>query len=141
MLLFFCKNPEKVIKEYHFLPKSQRFAFSMSFNLTVMVWLLSLWLECLNVTRFCFSVLYALCIQQKKNLQWQKSEEKKKKLKILPIYLSYFLGACIPVLYPDVFLYCWIIVSNKYVKLVILINRSWVSQLYKKDGNWSSVYS
>ena len=57
---FLSKNPQKVIEELDFLPKSQRFAFSMSFNLTEMVFLVH---ECLNLTRFYFSVSYALCIQ------------------------------------------------------------------------------
>ena len=34
---FFCKNPQKVIEEYHFLPQSHRSTFSMPFNLTKMV--------------------------------------------------------------------------------------------------------
>ena len=38
---FSRKNPQKVIEEQHFLPKSQRFAFSIPFNLTEMVQLLS----------------------------------------------------------------------------------------------------
>ena len=33
---FFCKNPQKVIKNNIFLPKSQKFAFSVPLNLTEM---------------------------------------------------------------------------------------------------------
>ena len=29
--------------------------------------------------------------------------------------------------YPDIFSYCWITISNKYVKQVVLINHSWIS--------------
>ena len=47
--------------------------------------------ECLNLTRFCFSVSYAPCIQQKKIMtkNWKK--------KILPTYLPIlFFGTCNP---------------------------------------------
>ena len=40
-VIFFRKNPQKVIEDNIFLSKSQRFAFSMPFNLTAMVKLLS----------------------------------------------------------------------------------------------------
>ena len=42
------------------------------------------------LTRFCFSVPYAL--SRKKN----NDKEVKKNLKVLPAYLSYFFGACNP---------------------------------------------
>ena len=35
-------------------------------------------------------------------------------------------------LYPDVFSYCWISISNKYVKQVVLINHSWISPILQK---------
>ena len=34
--------------------------------------------------------------------------------------------------YPDVFSYCWISISNKYVKQVVLINHSWISPTLQK---------
>ena len=59
----------------------------------------------------------------------KKSNDKKvkKKSKVLRTYLSYFLEHVTPVLYPDAFPYCWISISNKYVKQVVLINHSWIS--------------
>ena len=33
---------------------------------------------------------------------------------------------------PDVFSYCWISISNKYVKQVVLINHSWISPTLQK---------
>ena len=36
-----------------------------------------------------------------------------------------------PVLYPDIFSHCWISISNKYVKQV-LINNSWISPTLQK---------
>ena len=54
---------------------------------------------------------------------------KKNKSKILPTYLSYFLEHVTPVLYPDAFPYCWISISNKYLKQVVLINHSWISPI------------
>ena len=35
-------------------------------------------------------------------------------------------------LYPDIFSYCWISISNKYVKQVVLINHSWISPTLQK---------
>ena len=35
-------------------------------------------------------------------------------------------------LYPDVFSYCWISISKKYVKQVVLINHSWISPTLQK---------
>ena len=35
-------------------------------------------------------------------------------------------------MYPDVFSYCWISISNKYMKQVVLINHSWISSTLQK---------
>ena len=35
-------------------------------------------------------------------------------------------------LYLDIFSYCWISISNKYVKQVVLINHSWISPTLQK---------
>ena len=35
-------------------------------------------------------------------------------------------------LYPDTFSYCWISISNKYLKQVVLINHSWIFPTLKK---------
>ena len=35
-------------------------------------------------------------------------------------------------LYPEVFSYCWIIISNKYVKQVVLINHNWITPTLQK---------
>ena len=73
----------------------------------------------------------------------KKSNDKKvkKKLKVLPTYLSYFLEHVMPVLYPDAFPYCWISISNKYVKQLVLINHSWISPILQQGWDWSCVYS
>ena len=47
-----------------------------------------------------------------------------KKKKILPTYPIFFEP---PVPYPDLFSYCWISISNKYVKEVVLIHHGWIS--------------
>ena len=36
-------------------------------------------------------------------------------------------------LLPDVFSYCWISISNKYVKQVVFINHSWISPTLQKE--------
>ena len=82
--------------------------------------------ECLNLIRFCFNVPYALCIYTVEKNQWQK--------KILPNFLpTLFFWSMQPhVLYPDVFSSCWIIISNKYVIQVVLINHSWIYPTLQK---------
>ena len=81
--------------------------------------------ECLNLTRFCFSVSYALCISRKKS----NDKKVKKKSKILPTYLSYFFGACNLNAAPR---YISILLNHKYVKQVVLINHSWVSPILQQ---------
>ena len=50
--------------------------------------ILSSWRECWNLTRFCFSISYALCtVENKMTKKW-------KKKKFLHTYLFYFFGAC-----------------------------------------------
>ena len=51
-----------------------------------------------------------------------------------PTHLTYpiFWSISPTVLYPDVFSYCWISISNKYVKQVVLINHSWTSPILQK---------
>ena len=49
----------------------------------------------------------------------------------LPTY-SIFLEHVIPVLHPDAFPYCWISISNKYVKQVVLNNHSWISPILQQ---------
>ena len=51
--------------------------------------------------------------------------------KILPTYLLYSFRACNPQCL-DVFSYCWISISNKYVKQVVFINHSWLSPTLQK---------
>ena len=57
-----------------------------------------------------------------------------KKGKKYPTYLTilFFWSMQPPVLYPDAFSYCWISISNKYVKQVVLINHSWISHTLQK---------
>ena len=43
-----------------------------------------------------------------------------------------------PVLYPDIFSYCWIGISNNYVKQVVLINHSRISPTLQKG--WESEF-
>ena len=65
----------------------------------------------------------------------KKSNNKKviKKIKkfYLPTYPIFFEHVT-PVLHPDAFPYCWIIISNKYVKQVVLINHSLISHTLQK---------
>ena len=69
LMVYLWGKYEKICVKFYteyfkkFWEKNQRFAFSMPFNLTEMVLLLSSWLERLNLTRLCFSVSYAICIQ------------------------------------------------------------------------------
>ena len=58
----------------------------------------------------------------------KKWKKKKSYLPTSPIFLEHVT----PVLYPDVFSYCWISISNKYVKQVVLINHSWISPTLQK---------
>ena len=65
----------------------------------------------------------------------KKSNDKKVEKKIKnPTYLPilFFWSMYPPVLYPDVFSYCWINISNKYVKQVVLISHSWISPNLQK---------
>ena len=55
-------------------------------------------------------------------------KKKKKKNSTYPIFLEHVT----PVLYPDAFSYCWISISNKYVKQVVLINHSWTSPILQQ---------
>ena len=73
----------------YFLPKSQRFAFSVPFNLTEKVQLLSLWLGFLNLTRFWFSVSYICFLYTAEKNQRQKGEKKLKIPTYLPILFSW----------------------------------------------------
>ena len=61
----------------------------------------------------------------------KKMTKKSKKKSYLPNY-PIFWRVYSPVLYPDVFSYCWICISNKYVKQVVLINHSWISPTLQK---------
>ena len=58
--------------------------------------------------------------------KWKKNQ--KFYLPTYPIFLEHVT----PVLYPDAFPYCWISISNKYVKQVVLINHSWISPTLQK---------
>ena len=67
----------------------------------------------------------------------KKSNDKKVKKKNQKFYLPtypIFLEHVTPVLYPDAFPYCWISISNKYVKQVVLINHSWIFVYSSKNG-------
>ena len=88
---FFHKNPQKFIEEQHSFYQKVRYLLFLC-HLILLGWFNFLVHECLNLTRFCFSVSYALCIQQKKN----NDKKGRNKLKILPTYLSCFFGACHP---------------------------------------------
>ena len=51
-----------------------------------------------------------------------------------PTYLTtlFFWSMQPPVPYPDIFPYCRISISNKYVKQVVLIIHSWISPILEK---------
>ena len=65
---------------------------------------------------------------RKKN--YEKNVEKKKKF-YLPIY-PIFWSMEPPLLSQEVFSYCWISISKKYVKQVVLINHSWISPILQQ---------
>ena len=65
-----------------------------------------------------------LCVYSRK-----KTITKEWKKKNLPTYLSYLLE---PVPYPDLFWYCWISISNKYVKQVVSIDHNWIYPTLQK---------
>ena len=85
--------------------------------------------ECLNLTRFSsvFHMLFAYSRKKKALIKmWKKNQ--KFYLPTYPIFLEHVTS----VLYPDAFPYCWISISNKYVKQVVLINHSWISPTLQK---------
>ena len=77
------------------------------------------------------SVFHMAFVYSRKKRQWQKSEKKKYQKSYLPTYPIFFEHVT-PVLYPDAFPYCWISISNKYVKQLVLINHSWISPTLQK---------
>ena len=61
----------------------------------------------------------------------KKSEKNLKNPTYLPIL--FFRSMKHPVLLPDVFSYCWISISNKYMKQVVLISHSWICPTLQKE--------
>ena len=84
-------------------------------------------------------MLFVYCRKKK---QWQKSEKKNKKQKILPTYLSYFFGACNPQCRTQTYFHTVesLLVTNVWIKSFWLIIAG-SYPLCKRDGDWSSVYS
>ena len=71
-----------------------------------------------------------LFVYSRKKKQWQEIEKKNTNLTYLPI--PFFWSMQPTLLNLDVFSYCWIIISNKYVKQVVLINHSLISHTLQK---------
>ena len=96
MQLFLARIHKKLLKNNIFYQKVRdlRFPYHLIwprwFNFLVHDF------ECLNLSRFCFSVSYALCIQQKKKTMTKKWKKTLKNSTYLPTYLSDFFGACNP---------------------------------------------
>ena len=88
--------------------------------------------ECLNLTRFCFSVSYALYSRKKSNDK--KVKKKFKNSTYLP--LQFCLEHVTLVLYTDAFPYYWIVLVtnmwNKYFWLMIAGS----PPIYNRDGNF-----
>ena len=120
---FFSQEPTKSYKRIIFFYQKVR---NLPF-LCLLIWLrwfnfivqnlsVSIWLN--------FASVFDKLFVNSNKKQWQKSGKK-----ILPTYLSYFSGVCTP---SDIFSYCWISFSDKYVKQVVLINHSSISLILQK---------
>ena len=117
---FFSQQSTKNYRRITFFYQKVRdFHFSVPFSLIEMVELLNSWLEYLNLTRFCFPVFHMLFVYTRNKKQWQKNEKQIKK--------SYLSTESV-------------LVTDMWSKKFWLITAG-SPPLYKRDGNWSSVYS